>query len=43
MEGKTEADLTKMLSAKRQYEVGMRKLNVLNSMAYNGNVAIYGN
>jgi len=32
-----------MLAAKRAYEVNMRKLNVLNSMAYNGNVTIYGN
>lgn len=43
IEGKTEGEMTKMLVAKRAYEVAMRKLNVMNSMAYNGNVAVYGN
>jgi hypothetical protein len=43
IEGKTEGEMTKMLAAKRAYEVGMRKLNVLNSMSYNKEVAIYGN
>jgi hypothetical protein len=31
-----------MLQAKRSFEVGMRKLGVMNSIANNPNVSVYG-
>lgn len=42
IEGRSEAELAKLLQSRRNYEVNMRRLGVLKAMSENPNVVVYG-
>jgi len=42
-EGRTEAELSKLMSSKRQFDINMRKLGIMQSLANNKNVTLFGN